>query len=159
MWRCQNSSTSRSRSSNTQNDGERKGRLFFRRGSLLYITLCAIVVAQFSLIAVSFFSRKSERNHIIPMPSGWKKGLKTLSVRQQMGNQSFDRCRCSGCCKARHEARAGYLPDSLTEKDRMRKNVDLLVLYKQNVFNRRKEKADRSDEKRRRRLKRSVLEA
>ena len=41
------------------------------------------------------------------MCNGWKKGMKALSLRRQMGAGSFNRCRCSSCCILYQKAKAG----------------------------------------------------
>jgi len=83
------------------------------------------------------------------MPNGWKKGIKSLSFRQQMGADTFDRCRCSSCMVSYQQERAGvdhcgsstYTTCTLVDTNRKkRKNSDLLVLYRQRRYTRRNER-------------------
>ena len=83
------------------------------------------------------------------MPNGWKKGIRSLSFRQQMGADTFDRCRCSSCMVSYQQERAGvhhcgsstYTSCTLVDTNRKkRKNSDLLVLYRQRRYTRRNER-------------------
>ena len=66
------------------------------------------------------------------MCNGWKKGMKALSLRRQMGAGSFNRCRCSGCCILYQKAKAG-IDNNLdsTSGKKERKNAAILSMYKQ----------------------------
>jgi len=77
------------------------------------------------------------------MPSGWKKGIQSLSFRQRMGADTFDRCRCSSCMVHYQEERAGVAhcgSCSHVTGRKKRKNSDLLVLYRQRRYTRRNER-------------------
>ena len=67
------------------------------------------------------------------MCNGWKKGMKSLSLRRQMGAGSFNRCRCSSCCILYQKAKAGIDNnlDSTSGKKKERKNAAILSMYKQ----------------------------
>ena len=65
------------------------------------------------------------------MCNGWKKGMKSLSLRRQMGAGSFNRCRCSSCCILYQKAKAGIDNLNSTSGKKRRKNAAILSMYKQ----------------------------